>query len=65
MKLMKLTRVRLTDIPFEKRMAAARRESNAAADDEERSDLILAAMFPSDKAYYVYTADAGPLRAAA
>lgn len=38
-----LIRVRLTDVPFEKRMAAARRECQQAENDA----------FPSDTAYFV------------
>lgn len=57
-----LIRVRLSDVPFEKRMAAARRECQQAENDAERDKIMFAAMFPSDTAYFV-RADA--LRAAA
>jgi hypothetical protein len=61
-----LQRIRLSDLPFEVRVAAARREARTASDAEEASGLLLAALFPSDKIYFV-RADAEPdveLRAA-
>lgn len=64
MKRARLTPIRLTEIPFEKRMAAARRECEDAENDEERSAIMFAAMFPSDTLYWVKTNDE-PLRAAA
>lgn len=57
MKRARLTPVRLTEIPFEKRMAAARRECREAADDAERDEIMFAAMFPSDKLYWVEAPD--------
>lgn len=58
----RLVPVRLSEIPFNKRMAAARLEAREAADDNERAEIIMAAMFPSEKVYWV---KAEPLSAAA
>jgi hypothetical protein len=55
MKRCKLTPVRLTEIPFNQRMSAARRAAREAADDNERGEIMMAALFPSDKLYWVKT----------
>ncbi len=62
MKRAPLTSIRLTEIPFTQRMAAARRECRQAADDSEREEIMMAALFPSDKLYWVRV---DPLQAAA
>ncbi len=54
MKRRRLRPVRLTDVPFEKRTSAARRAAVDASDDNERSAIITAALFPSDKVFWVY-----------
>lgn len=45
--------VRLCDIPAEKRLAAAQRECRDAKDETEKSELLYAALFPSDTVYWV------------
>lgn len=49
---MALIPVRLTEIPLEVRCAAARREG-AEATDEERASLLVVALFPSEKIYWI------------
>lgn len=44
--------MKLTEIPYPQRMAAARREGSFVG-EEERLQLMMAAMFPSDTIYYV------------
>jgi hypothetical protein len=63
MKRAPLTPIRLTEIPFSTRMSAARRECQQATDDSEREEIMFAALFPSDKLYWVRADE--PLRAAA
>lgn len=53
MKRMKLTAVRLSEIPFNQRMIAARIATKHADDDNERAEILMAAMFPSDKLFWV------------
>lgn len=65
MKRMRLTPVKLSEIPFERRMAAARVEARNAVTDTERGEILMAAMFPSDKVFWVKADEAEPLRAAA
>lgn len=48
----RLVQVKLTEIPYPQRMAAARREGSFVG-EEERLQLMMAAMFPSDTIYYV------------
>lgn len=62
-----LQRIRLSDVPERVRVAAARREAKTTHDSDEAASLLLAALFPSDKAYFVRAdAEADPeLRAAA
>lgn len=63
MKRVPLTPVRLTDIPFSERMHAARLATKEAVDDAERDAILFAALFPSDKLYWVKNVE--PLSAAA
>jgi hypothetical protein len=48
-----LKAVKLSEIPFEKRMSAARIEARYAIDEEEAADIFMSAMFPSEKVYWV------------
>lgn len=59
-----LLAVKLTDIPFDERMRAARRAARAHG-EAEPTDLLLAAICPSDKVYFVRAQAAGELPAAA
>jgi len=52
-KRVRLVSVRLSEIPLDERMAAARVECLLAETDDERAAIFLAAMFPSDRVYYV------------
>jgi len=45
--------IRLCDIPFDKRMSAARRAARECDDDGEKAAVIFAAMFPSDRVYWI------------
>lgn len=45
--------VRLSDVPIELRLEAARRESRFARTPEERDSLIAAALAPSETVFYV------------
>ena len=59
-----LLAVKLTEIPIEERMRAARRAARAHP-DEEPTKLLLAAICPSDNVYFVRAQAAGELPAAA
>lgn len=48
-----LIKVRLTDIPFEERMRAARRACRDEGDQEERAKILAVAVCPSDRDYWV------------
>lgn len=66
MKRVPLKRVRLSEIPFDRRMIGARVALRHAESPEERQDIMIAALFPSDRVYYVSAAsDDEQLRAAA
>jgi len=54
MKRVRLAPVRLTEIPLSQRMHAAQQACRHAADENERADLFIAALFPSDKCYWVH-----------
>lgn len=60
----RLVPVRLGDVPFERRIAAARREARDCGDDEMRSEILASAFFPSPKIYWVYVDDEHELVAA-
>jgi len=57
MKRIPLTPVRLTEIPLNQRMRAARILCREAADSDERISLLAAALSPSDKVYFVPVAE--------
>lgn len=61
--------VRLTEIPFDKRMSAARLAARQwCVDDTEIREVMLAALFPSDSVHWVRAqaaAQVDDLRAAA
>ena len=59
-----LLAVKLTEIPLEERVRAARRAARAHA-EEEPVALLLAAICPSDRIYFVRAQAAGELPAAA
>ena len=58
-----LVAVKLTEIPVKDRLSAARRVARAG--NEEPDELVMAALFPSDKIYFVRAQAAGELPAAA
>ena len=58
-----LLAVKLTEIPREQRLSAARRIAHEGT--EEPTDIIVAALFPSDKVYFVRAQAAGELPCAA
>lgn len=58
-----LRAIKLTDIPREQRLQAARRAARCGA--AEPADLITAALFPSDKVYWVRAQALGELPVAA
>lgn len=60
----RLVPVRLGDVPFERRIAAARREARYCADDGMRSEILASAFFPSPKVYWIYVDDEQELAAA-
>jgi len=55
--------IRLTEIPKDTRLEAARRASRYEVTKEQRMELFWAALFPSDRVYWV--SDLQPLRRAA
>lgn len=59
-----LLAVKLTEIPAKDRLSAARRAARAHP-EEEPANLLLAAIAPSDKIYFVRAQAAGELPAAA
>lgn len=58
-----LLAVKLNEIPRDQRLQAARRVAREGS--TEPADLITAALFPSDKIYFVRAQAAGELPAAA
>lgn len=58
-----LLAVKLTEIPRDQRLQAARRVAREGS--AEPGDLVMAALFPSDKVYFVRAQAAGELPAAA
>lgn len=61
-----LLAVKLTEIPLEQRIRAARRAvKESCHSDEETCSVLVAAMFPSDKIYFVRAQAAGELPVAA
>lgn len=49
-----LRAVKLTDIPLQRRLSAARVVVKSLCDESpERVDVLAAAMFPSDKTYWI------------
>ena len=61
-----LLAVRLTDIPFEERMRAAQRAAKESChSQDETCSVMVAAINPSDKIYFVRAQAAGELPAAA
>lgn len=58
-----LLAVKLTEIPRDQRLQAARRVAREGS--EEPANLITAALFPSDKIYFVRAQAAAELPAAA
>lgn len=60
-----LLAVKLSEIPLEQRLSAARRCARECHDSDETCSVIVAAMFPSDKIYFVRAQAAGELPAAA
>ena len=59
-----LVAVKLTEIPAKDRLSAARRAAKAHP-EEEPTDLLLAAIYPSDRIYFVRAQALGELPAAA
>lgn len=57
--------VRLTDVPIEVRLRAARAESRNAKSDREREALIAAALSPDETVFYVTDDDLGVVERAA
>lgn len=55
--------VRLTEIPFDVRVRAAREAARSAKSDQERQALLTAALLPSETVFYV--TDVEEFRAAA
>jgi hypothetical protein len=45
--------VRLRDVPAEKRLSAAQRLCRTATDETEKAELLYAALFPSDRVYWI------------
>jgi hypothetical protein len=62
-----LTPVRLTEIPLDRRLMAAREACRREDDGQMRTELLAAALFPSDRIYWVAQAAqvAGTLQAVA
>lgn len=60
-----LRAIKLTEIPQEERLRAARRAARDAHDDQETCSLLVAALFPSDKIYFVRAQALGELPVAA
>lgn len=63
MKRKRLVAISLRDIPYAQRMHAARIAARECNTDAERDELLLAALVPSDKRYWIY-ADERELAAA-
>ena len=59
-----LLAVKLSEIPRDQRLQAARRVAREGT-EEPADDLIVAALFPSDKIYFVRAQAAGELPCAA
>lgn len=45
--------VRLDEIPYEKRMTAARLAARECNDEDEANEVLLAALFPSSRVHWV------------
>lgn len=45
--------VRLCDIPVEKRLSAAQRACRDAVDETEKTELLFAALYPSNTIYFI------------
>jgi len=50
---MPLTPIRLADVPFEQRMSAAREAARDCHTPKEAHELLAAALFPSERVYWV------------